>query len=87
MSTVKLRVTRPLWFDGNSHAEGAILATDESEAITLLESGRAALVDPADGPALKVFAYRQLKKIMHASGPPLGPAPGSPWISRGGRFH
>ena len=45
---MKLQVVRPLFLRGTSHPAGAVVEADALEAATLLESGRAVLVDAAD---------------------------------------
>ncbi len=50
MNGVRVKVLRPLWFGGARHETGDIIDADERDAIALLDSGRAELVDAKDAP-------------------------------------
>ena len=45
---VKVRITRPLVYRGECVPAGVILTLDAAEAQNALDSGRCALLDPAD---------------------------------------
>ncbi len=47
---MKIRVTRPLLFNGVAYAAGALIEVTALQASDALASGRAVLADPADGP-------------------------------------
>ena len=77
MPTAKIRTTRPMLFDGIAQPAGVTLALPAEQALDVVESGRAAFVDPEDRgrcmDARRKSIHGMLRRV------PLVADPGSPW--------
>jgi hypothetical protein len=77
--TVKVRVVRPLLMHGQRREIGDILNLAAAEAAIALETGRGALLDPADASELQAARRAEVADQMRKHGRQMVPPGDGPW--------
>jgi hypothetical protein len=80
MSTIFVRVTRPLHFRGQVFAAGATIKAAPLDAAGLVGTGRAELEHADDVVALREAVEADTKRVISQAGRPWhGPQTAAPW--------
>jgi hypothetical protein len=75
---LKVRVVRPLMYEGRVVAEGVILTLPAGDALDACDTGRAVLLDSADLPLAVRARREEVIRQTRQFGRPMAD-PGSPW--------